>query len=197
MNSLVVLNIFYPLLMISSISLDWRFYNRNCTLPLFEGYLFTMLKVNIVKPLHKFLFKTVHKYISNGLNNIFLKSRVIYEWTPPYSLDWNDIMECFNQSMNTIACLMTIAALDFPCLWPQCVNMAACLTTWLPYKYLPSSSRLFASFHSKRRTISHLKLFGIKCDVHLWEIDHSSGSKHLYSARKVIVVGYTASSIVY
>jgi hypothetical protein len=96
-----------------------------------------------------------------------------------------------------IAYSVTIAAPDFLWLWAEAVNMAAYLKYTLPHKYLPSSTTPFERFHSKRPTISHLKLFGSKCYVHNREAEHSSGSKHLPRAREAIIVGYTFSPKVY
>jgi hypothetical protein len=92
---------------------------------------------------------------------------------------------------------MTIAAPDFPCLWAEAVNMAAYLMNRLPHKHLPSSTTPFERFHGKRPTISHLKLFGSKCYVHIREEEYFSGCKHLPRAREAIIVGYTSSPKIY
>jgi transposase InsO family protein len=57
-----------------------------------------------------------YEYISNELKDLFLTNGVIHELTPPYSPESNGITERFNQTINTIACSMTISAPDFPCL---------------------------------------------------------------------------------
>jgi hypothetical protein len=92
---------------------------------------------------------------------------------------------------------MTIAAPDFPCLWAEAVNMAAYLQNRLRHKHLPLSTTPFERFDSKRPTISHLKPFVSKCNVHIREEDRASGSKHLPRAREVIIVSYTSSPKVY
>jgi hypothetical protein len=91
-----------------------------------------------------------------------LKSGVIHELLPPATLESNGIAERFNQIINTIEHSMTIATVDFPCLWAEAVNMAAYLKNRLPHKYLPSSTTAFEHFSGKRPTISHLKPFGSK-----------------------------------
>jgi hypothetical protein len=75
--------------------------------------------------------------------------------------------------------------------------MDADLKTRLPHKHVPLSTTPFGRFHGKRPTISHLKLFGSKCYVHIQEEEHSIGYKHLPRARKAIIVGYTSSPKVY
>jgi transposase InsO family protein len=107
------------------------------------------------------------EYISNKLKYFFLTSRVIHELTPPYSLQSYAIAERFNQTINTIACLMTIAAPYFPFLWAEAVNMATYLKNRLPHKYLPSSTTPVEHFQCKRPTISYLKPFGSKCYIHI------------------------------
>jgi hypothetical protein len=70
-------------------------------------------------------------------------------------------VERFNQTINTIARSMTIAAPDFPCLWAEAVNMAAYLKTRLPHKHLPSSTTPFERFHGKDQqfhTLSRLEV---------------------------------------
>jgi hypothetical protein len=137
------------------------------------------------------------EYISNELKDFFLTIRVIYELTLPYGPESNSIAECFNQTINTIAHSMTITTPDFPCLWAEAVNMAACLKNRPPHKHLPSSITPVECFHCKRPKISHLKPFGSKCYVHIREDEHSSGSKHLPRAHEAIIVGYTSSPKVY
>jgi hypothetical protein len=92
---------------------------------------------------------------------------------------------------------MTIAALDFPCLCGEAINMPAYLKNRIPHQLLPSSTTPFECFPGKRPTISHLKPFGNKCYVHIRDQDGSSGSKHLPRAREAIIVGYTSSPKVY
>jgi transposase InsO family protein len=137
------------------------------------------------------------KYISNELKDFFLKSGVIHELTPPYSPESNGIAERCHHTINTIACCMTIAAPDFPCLWAEAVNMAAYLKNRLLHKHLPSSITPVERFHGKRPTISLLKRFGSKCYVHIREEERSSGSKHRPRAREAIIVSYTSSPKVY
>jgi transposase InsO family protein len=109
------------------------------------------------------------EYISNEFKDLFLTSGVIHELTPPYSPESNGIGKRFNQTINTIARSMTIAAPDLPCLWAEAVNMATYLKNRLPHKHLPSSTTPFERFHRKRPTISHLKPFGSKCYVYISE----------------------------
>jgi hypothetical protein len=137
------------------------------------------------------------EYISNELNDVFPTRAVIHGLTPPYSPESNRIGKYFNQTINTIACSMTITASDIPCLWAEASNMAAYLKESLPYKYLPSSSTPFERFHSKRPTISHLKAFRSKCYVHIQVEERSSRSKHRPCACEAIIVRYTTSPKVY
>jgi hypothetical protein len=94
-------------------------------------------------------------------------SSVIYELTPPYSPESHDIAVHYNQIINMIASLMTIAASDFTCLWAEAVTIAAYLKNRVPHKHLPSSTTPLESFHVKRPTISYLKPFGSKCYMHI------------------------------
>jgi hypothetical protein len=52
--------------------------------------------------------------MSNELKDFFLTSGVIHELTLPYSSESNGIAERINQTINMIACSMTIAAPQFP-----------------------------------------------------------------------------------
>jgi hypothetical protein len=131
------------------------------------------------------------------LKDFFLPSEVIDKLTPPYSPESNGIAVLFNQTINTIARPMTIAAPDFLRLSAEAVNMGASLKNSFPHKYLRSSTIAIKCFHGKRPTMTHHKLFGSKCYVHIREEDCSSGSKHLPCARKAINVGYTSSPKVY
>jgi transposase InsO family protein len=54
------------------------------------------------------------EYISHELKYFFLQSGVLNKLTPPYLPKSNGIAECLNQTINTIARSMTIAAPDFP-----------------------------------------------------------------------------------
>jgi transposase InsO family protein len=89
------------------------------------------------------------EYISNELKDFILMSGVIHDLTPPYSSESNGMADRFNQTINTIARSMTIAAPDFPCLWAEARNMAADLRNRVPHKHLPSSTTPFECFHDK------------------------------------------------
>jgi transposase InsO family protein len=94
------------------------------------------------------------EYISNEFKDFFLTSGVIHELTLPYSPESNGTVERFNQTINTIARSMTIAAPDFPSLWNEAINMVPYLKNRLLHKHLPSSTIPFEHFHGKILTIS-------------------------------------------
>jgi transposase InsO family protein len=127
------------------------------------------------------------KYINNELKHFFLTHRVIHKVIPPYSAESNDIAEPCNQINNMTAHSITIGDLDFPCLSAEAVNMGVYLENRLPHKYLLSSTTSFQCFHSKRPTISHLKPFESKCNVHIREEPHFSGGPHGPCAHDVII----------
>jgi hypothetical protein len=88
---------------------------------------------------------------------------------------------------------MTIAAPDFPCRGAEAINIVAYLKNRLAHKHLSSSTTPFKCFHDKRPPISHLKLFGSKCYVHIREKVRPSRSKHVPRACEAIIVGYNSS----
>jgi hypothetical protein len=183
--------------MISPVSHVYSFLNEN-RIPLSPfAHFLTMLKRQFGKQIKVIRSDNGGEYINNELKHFFLTSGVIHKLTPPYSPESNGIAERFNQTINTIARSMTIAATDFTCLWAEAVNMAGYLKNRHPHKHLPSSITPFECFHGKRPTISHLKRFESKCYVHIREAERSSGSKDLPSAHEAIIVGYTSSPKVY
>jgi hypothetical protein len=137
------------------------------------------------------------EYINNELKDYFVTSGVIDVLIPPYSVESNGIVERLIQTINMIACSMTIAAPDLGCVWAKADNMATNLKTRVPHKYLPSSTTPFKYFYGKRPTILDLTQFRSKCYIHIRDEGNSSGSQHFSRSLKAIIVSYTPSSKVY
>jgi hypothetical protein len=184
-------------LIISSVSHRYSFLNENRIHPSCFAQFFTHVERQFGKKIKPIRSDNGGEYISNELKDFFLTSGGIHELTPPYSPESHGIAERFNQTINTLAHSMTIAACDFPCLWAEAINMAAYLKNRLLHKHLPSSTTPFERIHSNRPTISHLKPFGTQCYVHIRAEDSFSGSKHLPRPHEAIIIGYTSSPKVY
>jgi hypothetical protein len=153
--------------MISPMSLSCSFLTIYWTLPSLVAHVVTMWNYNSVQRLSKFAVITEPKISAMNSKYFFLTSRGIHELTPPYSPESNGIAAHFNQTIDMIVYSMTIAGLDFPCLWSSTINMATDLKIRLPHNYLPLSTIIFERLHSKRPTISYLNLFRNKCYVHI------------------------------
>jgi hypothetical protein len=92
---------------------------------------------------------------------------------------------------------MTIAILDFLCSWAEAISMATYLKTSFLLKYLHSSTTPFEFFDRNRFTIAHLKLFGYKCYIYIYEEEHCRGSKYHSRTPKVKSVGIISASNIY
>jgi hypothetical protein len=67
------------------------------------------------------------EYLSNELKYFFLTNGVIQKLTPPYSLESGAFAAYFNQTTNTIACSIAIAAPDVRGILGDTTNLVAYL----------------------------------------------------------------------
>jgi hypothetical protein len=74
----------------------------------------------------------------------------MHKLIPPSSPDSNVIGKQFNQTINMIACSITIVATVFPSLWVNAISIAANLKNRLPDKYLLSATTSFEGFDRKK-----------------------------------------------
>src|SRR5258705_7500077 len=147
------------------------------------------------------------EYANNQLTAYFSQKGIVYEFTPPYTYEYNGVPERFNRTLQNMARPWLVdlnnrlglnKRLDgsHKRFWAEAYAAAVYTKNRLPHSSLQDMT-LFEVFHRKKPSISHLQPFGRKCFIHIPEERRLPGSKLMPRAEEGIFLGYTDTPSIY
>lgn len=98
------------------------------------------------------------EYVNKNLQAFFKEKGIIYELSPPYSHESNEVPERFNRIIVTMKRAMLLGHPVY--LWSEAIATSVYHKNRLPHKLLQKKSTSYEAFHGNQPTIKHLQPFG-------------------------------------